>query len=373
MLCGSASVNWDIAALVASYIQRHSTINRQWGFPESYFTNAYYMRRRFWLQNVSLPSLLSWGRSFQATNPLDRVYGLMGLPAFVGSKNGWEANYSMSKVELYKEVAVGCIEETQSLRVLSYAQHVEDPSFPSWVPQWDRQEKYRAINDSLTKVHWSCSGDRKLSMDYNIDKGLLKLKGIVFDTVKQSCPLGETLSLRSQKLKDHPILKLWETTRGHLATYPGGGTHLEALSLTLATGLHPNLRKASDSNNMKSFKKHFAAYLCKLLEGSGYIPDASLKIEGESGDWSEYDTLLRRQCPNRSLLFTENGYIGLGPPCHSGDYVCILFGGETPFILRPKQADYQLIGDTYVHGIMEGEAVKSLGTRVCGEIDLNIY
>jgi hypothetical protein len=37
--------------------------------------------------------------------------------------------------------------------------------------------------------------------------------------------------------------------------------------------------------------------------------------------------------------------------------VCVLYGGQTPFILRPKVERYQFIGECYVHGIMEGEAL----------------
>jgi hypothetical protein len=41
-----------------------------------------------------------------------------------------------------------------------------------------------------------------------------------------------------------------------------------------------------------------------------------------------------------------------------GDLVCILFGGITPFILRAKDDYYALVGDAYVYGLMEGEAIR---------------
>jgi hypothetical protein len=51
--------------------------------------------------------------------------------------------------------------------------------------------------------------------------------------------------------------------------------------------------------------------------------------------------------------------LGTGPEglC-VGDAVCVLFGGDVPFILRPSpEGDYQLIGECYVSGIMRGEAL----------------
>jgi hypothetical protein len=41
-----------------------------------------------------------------------------------------------------------------------------------------------------------------------------------------------------------------------------------------------------------------------------------------------------------------------------GDIVAVLYGGRTPFILRPKSeknTEYLLVGPAYVHGFMDGE------------------
>jgi hypothetical protein len=39
--------------------------------------------------------------------------------------------------------------------------------------------------------------------------------------------------------------------------------------------------------------------------------------------------------------------------------VCIFYNGSTPYILRPKEGgDYLLIGKSYVHGLMYGEALE---------------
>jgi hypothetical protein len=61
------------------------------------------------------------------------------------------------------------------------------------------------------------------------------------------------------------------------------------------------------------------------------------------------------------LFATDNprAILGTGPEglC-VGDIVCVLFGGDVPFILRPSaQGNYQLIGECYVSGIMRGEAL----------------
>ncbi|KAK8135006.1 Heterokaryon incompatibility protein 6 [Apiospora sp. TS-2023a] len=65
---------------------------------------------------------------------------------------------------------------------------------------------------------------------------------------------------------------------------------------------------------------------------------------------------------SRCLYRTRRGYLGTGP--HSvqrGDVVCVFMGAAVPFILRPRgdgDDGYTLVGDAYVHGVMDGELVK---------------
>jgi hypothetical protein len=61
-------------------------------------------------------------------------------------------------------------------------------------------------------------------------------------------------------------------------------------------------------------------------------------------------------------LFTTNNVdalIGTGPEgLRVGDVVCVLYGGDVPFILHPDgKGQYTLIGECYVGGIMQGEAL----------------
>jgi hypothetical protein len=55
---------------------------------------------------------------------------------------------------------------------------------------------------------------------------------------------------------------------------------------------------------------------------------------------------------------TENGYVGMFPrSAKAGDEVYLLYGGDFPFVLRKLEQEgyFQLVGQCYVHGIMEGQ------------------
>ncbi len=72
----------------------------------------------------------------------------------------------------------------------------------------------------------------------------------------------------------------------------------------------------------------------------------------------------------RKFVATKCGYMGFCPmQCKKGDVITVLTGGTVPIILRPDESaresgfgrGYTVIGDSYVHGIMDGEVVESGG------------
>lgn len=61
---------------------------------------------------------------------------------------------------------------------------------------------------------------------------------------------------------------------------------------------------------------------------------------------------------NRRLLITQNGDVGLGPiNAVIGDHVCILYGCSVPLVLREVDGRFTLIGEAYLQGLMDGEAI----------------
>jgi hypothetical protein len=70
----------------------------------------------------------------------------------------------------------------------------------------------------------------------------------------------------------------------------------------------------------------------------------------------------------RNVVFTtSSGHFGTGDDTvEPGDLVCVLFGGNTPFVLRGIDNHYILVGECYVHGMMHGEAMAALES---GEVE----
>lgn len=59
---------------------------------------------------------------------------------------------------------------------------------------------------------------------------------------------------------------------------------------------------------------------------------------------------------SRRMMMTEEGYVGMAhAQSRIGDSIALLQGASVPIILRPCDGSYKVIGEAYVHGLMEGE------------------
>jgi hypothetical protein len=91
-------------------------------------------------------------------------------------------------------------------------------------------------------------------------------------------------------------------------------------------------------------------------------------------DASEYDYTEAYNCSNRAgygrrFMTTRNGYLGWAPDnmygnddnqVRPGDKIAIIFGCSTPIVIRPHGAFFQVLGESYIQGIMDGEALGFL-------------
>ena len=92
----------------------------------------------------------------------------------------------------------------------------------------------------------------------------------------------------------------------------------------------------------------------------------ALSRKSDADTWSyvayDVDNFLQGQNHGKLLFTTDNSAAWLGTGLDGtrvGDVVCVLSGGDVPFILRQvgNKGEYKLIGECYVAGIMHGEAL----------------
>jgi hypothetical protein len=79
--------------------------------------------------------------------------------------------------------------------------------------------------------------------------------------------------------------------------------------------------------------------------------------------------VLEYKCWSGTFFITSDGHLGIGPEStQPGDQIVVLDGARSPFVLRPlkNSADYALLGDSFVLGLMHGE-VREMDAR--GELE----
>ena len=61
---------------------------------------------------------------------------------------------------------------------------------------------------------------------------------------------------------------------------------------------------------------------------------------------------------HRRLVVTETGYLGLEPEnVRTADLVTIMMGSQVPLVLREVRENYLFVGNAFIDGIMDGEAL----------------
>lgn len=77
----------------------------------------------------------------------------------------------------------------------------------------------------------------------------------------------------------------------------------------------------------------------------------------------------------RRFFITYDGSMGLAPMrARKNDIVCVLYGCSVPVVLREEEKGrFSFIGECFVHGFMDGEAIDMLKTGDLGEHKWEIY
>lgn len=103
------------------------------------------------------------------------------------------------------------------------------------------------------------------------------------------------------------------------------------------------------------------------LSGENSDPALGIRdISAEIPPYGEYiplfdtiQTSIRDATIYRRLFETRKGFIGIGPAdTTEDDVIFIIDGCQTPLILRTSHPNWKLVGEAYINGVMDGEAIR---------------
>lgn len=118
------------------------------------------------------------------------------------------------------------------------------------------------------------------------------------------------------------------------------------------------------------------AYLRTIVADMTYHCYLDRRLRGKM-TWNDHGlsgTALKCATFGRCFTVTEQRYMGLVRKDEEiGDEAFVILGGEVLYVLRPVESHYLFVGECYMHGLMDGEAmdwfmdgraaVKEIGIR----------
>jgi hypothetical protein len=312
--------------------------------------------------NVAFNTLLGMTRHTKTTDPRDKIFAILNICKVHGpsTKSYLVPDYTLSVREVYIRATAAWFHEGghrgASLDFLNYAQAPnEDYNLPSWVPDWSsRLAADPLVNSENLKPR--ASANSKISTtfpslsDFGNTSVNLVVRGFRLLTIKSTQIATEA------ERKHAGVIAFSEK-------YPTTDeSYLDAYSKILHPE-HPDAvkLKCNRPSTFWAFQQQFEASNHSTGAEGTRPPlltqkdlDSRLSNDILNG-WFEGIPI------GRAFFVSTNGFMGLVPQnATAGDEICILFGLATPFVIRRQGGHFRFIGECFVYGLMDGEAIEEL-------------
>ncbi|KIM93997.1 hypothetical protein OIDMADRAFT_149627 [Oidiodendron maius Zn] len=389
VLCGSSFAFWD--AIMQTHSLLHEALNEEDKKPEGHMAGVVERTAvitihasivtSFWKSYRDpneganhLKEILSILRGSQASDPRDKVYAALGVS---GEEALMAPNYSLSVQDVYVQLARTYIERYQNLDLLGYCRGPqESPDLPSWVPDWRLRNHgtpfYKKSHFNNNNGHaYTASKIEELQFSFSDDRRKLRLKGCIVSTIEI---LGEHIrgvDSNLTKAINEFADQRWKTIHQWKdivnaygkALFQVPSYHIPSPANELVQVKYP----FSNDSLARAFQKTLFAdirlnaqgfYTSRLsnatdandLVDRSHIPDPS---DGRNSYPLTIATV------SRTFFVSRQGYIGLVPEISKeGDIICVFAGADVPHVIREAgDRSYTFVGECYVHGLMNGEAM----------------
>lgn len=313
-------------------------------------------------QNLDLRLFID-SRDRLATDPRDKIYSLRGI-ANKAFSAGIKVNYDSSVKRVYTDFSKFVLNFRPDLQILSAVvlRHRASSglALPSYVPDWNLpkyggsilQRYYRFKPTHLFRA----AGATTPRIRTEEDSDTISVEGLRLDTVARILPIKSILRAKAdgsvsvtesslQELSAHVI----PSETYPFTSEPSWVAYFHTMTAD-RTALSPRI-------NDEYRAQFFAAFGEWSLSATGNEQNLPPSV------WAAVSKNIGTIIEDKDMFITTKGYLGLGHEGFlEGDVVCILSGGEVPFLLRESKHGskqiFRFLSECYVHGVMDGEAMN---------------
>ena len=344
------------------------------------------------LTQTKLETILFTTSKFEASDPRDKVFAVLGLAGDEADTSLLAPDYTKSVGQLFENVGRYLFLESKvpSFHMLAFAGvgfSPERKDMASWVPDIGREILTYPFSDVLSNDgRFHAGGDSVPSIREPESIGCIAVKGVICDSILALSDAGP-LDIHARR-GEH----VYRMQFGHYAhVFTGGAVELvqrydhvwpasktdriETLWRTLLAdrvsrssaadpalgNTFPHWRRFNElqsmmftSNDIRAFKKSSLAE--EIFE--------AIRPSLEDNSVGAYTQNMMEACYGRSFALTKSGRMCLSPPfSQPDDLVFIPLGAQTPYLVREKEMSagqkvFELVGEAYVHGFMMGEGLR---------------
>ncbi|OCK74060.1 HET-domain-containing protein [Lepidopterella palustris CBS 459.81] len=387
--CGSQSILWETLATVYMGLGDHFIPVSQLGGEDAHHSleniTAIETARRS--QRGPLPMslfhiLVTTSRS-KCKDQRDKIFAVIGLakdwmeraiilPDY--NKGGEEREV----LKTFKAFAVADIIHYKHLRALSCASGPRATSpLPSWVHDWRTLQNSHPFTRYSDRTKFCASGCTKPEAWFSTDNTILHVVGKQVDSIDvlgREPTFTKTIAvfeINMPKISEIKQSYRWLQECQDLSRDAHGTLTTERYSelcRTLTCGL------TDEAFPMPAqYPEYFAKYFDFMSSASErfqeYLLEAQTTVHGIRGldesiphfrEFAVVEASLDRWSSTRRFSVTRKGRLACVPKdSEEGDVICILFGGEVPYVLRPTSDGFHaVVGECYVDGIMHGESLS---------------
>ena len=389
VFCGSGTVSWEQIHRLVSTMFRHGLM----GLIESegrlrpvldgignginYLEDIRQEVQYFTIENmgegISLVTLMDVLRAKNATNPVDKVYGILGLLSHE-AQEAIRIDITLPPAKVFMEFARYWIERDFQLTLLSNtAQSKRLEGLASWCPNFDSERSTYSLGEYADLCEYEAGFERPRNFECQIklisNTDTIIVPGLnvdeITETVDLKCPDELTKKTTDAVFE-------WEARCHALARRAYNIKELENMPDAFWRTLIGNRYIDEESNARKCQQELQNEYTEWHSATQAWAYNKPYHI---SPALLEYFNLVHVTCYGRRFFTTNGGMIGLGPiDIKAGDRVGIFYGGPTPYIIREEETSMdmtsdcfvedidkvacRLVGEAYVHGLMYGEAIE---------------
>ena len=339
---------------------------------------------------------MAYYRTRSCKDPKDKIYGFLGLGEKNDDKPDIQPDYSMSDQSVYEEIAGRIMEKPGGLDLLeevlpeqSLPDNTRMKSLPSWVPDWTINVPLNAVRPMFnvrqphgTLRQYKAAGYEgfqtlfRTSVSYQ-KPGRLAVTAAIFGVIGAlgDSRKGSEQEVTTARFQDIVTVQKWRSLaridakadrlyftsnppnahEDDLVTVEDAFWEVLCSSMLLASPDGLSIGGQARNGGVTEAREAYAEAVKVLGTPRQHYPEQRA---------NQIVSSILQSIGSRRFFVSSNehGWMGLAPfTARKGDQVAIFRGGNVPYIIRrhgnPDKEEWTYIGDAYVHGAMDGEAL----------------